>query len=119
MSPPKVLTLVGLIKLHMVLISSLNPGGVHFGCILTPNLGICKYRYYEHSHIHTYIYTGKYGKKVDYILGYNTYWGQWGICDYIFWVSREYGNTVYTDNIGIIVPYSLLRTSKQKPRAAL
>ena len=33
--------------------------------------------------------------------------------------SREYGNTVYTDDVGIIFPYSLLRTSKSQARQLL
>ena len=33
--------------------------------------------------------------------------------------SREYGKTAYRDDVGIIFPYSLLRTSKSQARQLL
>ena len=35
--PPKFRTLLGLIQLHIDLISSVDPGGVHLGGIVIPN----------------------------------------------------------------------------------
>ena len=44
--PPKFPTLLGLIKLHIVLISSLNPGGVHFGGVVLLLLNLARPRSY-------------------------------------------------------------------------